>query len=59
LLWVLCDWLGLTGTKYGCGIAQCGASMAHIDGTRAPVPVPHAEFVAKFTRWVEAGAPCP
>jgi isoquinoline 1-oxidoreductase alpha subunit len=35
LLWVLRDTIGLTGTKYGCGIAQCGACTVHIDG--APV----------------------
>ena len=35
LLWVLREQLGLTGTKYGCGIAQCGACTVHIDG--APV----------------------
>ena len=33
LLWVLREQLGLTGTKYGCGIAQCGACTVHIDGT--------------------------
>jgi aerobic-type carbon monoxide dehydrogenase small subunit (CoxS/CutS family) len=32
LLWVLRDTLGLTGTKYGCGIAQCGACTVHLDG---------------------------
>ncbi len=32
LLWVLRDELGMTGTKYGCGIAQCGACTVHIDG---------------------------
>lgn len=32
LLWVIRDLLGLTGTKYGCGIAQCGACTVHIDG---------------------------
>jgi aerobic-type carbon monoxide dehydrogenase small subunit (CoxS/CutS family) len=32
LLWVLRDNLGLTGTKYGCGMAQCGACTVHIDG---------------------------
>ena len=32
LLWVLRDELGLTGTKYGCGIAQCGACTVHLDG---------------------------
>jgi isoquinoline 1-oxidoreductase subunit alpha len=32
LLWVLRDVVGLTGTKFGCGIAQCGACTVHIDG---------------------------
>jgi isoquinoline 1-oxidoreductase subunit alpha len=32
LLWVLRDHIGLTGTKYGCGIAQCGACTVHMDG---------------------------
>jgi isoquinoline 1-oxidoreductase alpha subunit len=32
LLWVLREVIGLTGTKYGCGIAQCGACTVHIDG---------------------------
>lgn len=33
LLWVLRDYLGLVGTKYGCGIAQCGACTVHVNGT--------------------------
>jgi isoquinoline 1-oxidoreductase alpha subunit len=32
LLWVIRDVIGLTGTKYGCGVAQCGACTVHIDG---------------------------
>ena len=36
LLWVLRDTLGMTGTKYGCGIAQCGACTVHIDGVAMP-----------------------
>jgi isoquinoline 1-oxidoreductase alpha subunit len=36
LLWVLRDAIGLTGTKYGCGIAQCGACKVHIDGQVFP-----------------------
>lgn len=32
LLWVLRDMLGLTGTKFGCGIAECGACTVHLDG---------------------------
>jgi isoquinoline 1-oxidoreductase subunit alpha len=42
LLWVLREQLGLTGTKYGCGIAQCGACTVHLDGRPVPscsVPV--------------------
>jgi isoquinoline 1-oxidoreductase alpha subunit len=35
LLWVLREQIGLTGTKYGCGIAQCGACTVHIDGMGA------------------------
>jgi isoquinoline 1-oxidoreductase alpha subunit len=51
LLWVLREQLGLTGTKYGCGIAQCGACTVHIDGvpTRSCVrPVSSVEAGAKI-----------
>jgi len=40
LLWVIRDFAGLTGTKFGCGIAQCGACTVHIDG----VPVRSCSF---------------
>jgi isoquinoline 1-oxidoreductase alpha subunit len=51
LLWVLREQLGLTGTKYGCGIAQCGSCTVHIDGvpTRSCVrPVSSVEAGAKI-----------
>ncbi len=32
LLWAIRDFMGLTGTKFGCGIAQCGACIVHVDG---------------------------
>ena len=44
LLWVLRDHLGLTGTKYGCGIAQCGACTVHVNGQplrSCAMPVEH------------------
>jgi len=46
LLWVLREQIGLTGTKYGCGIAQCGACTVHMDGVAmrsCSVPVSAAE----------------
>jgi isoquinoline 1-oxidoreductase alpha subunit len=52
LLWVLRDLLGLTGTKFGCGIAQCGACTVHVDGkaTRSCVlPVSSVEGKAVTT----------
>lgn len=51
LLWVLRDSLGLVGTKYGCGIAQCGACTVHINGeaTRSCVLPVSAVTTAKIT----------
>jgi len=55
LLWVLRDTLGLTGTKYGCGIAACGACTVHLDGAavRACV-VPVAAVVGHEVTTIEA-----
>jgi isoquinoline 1-oxidoreductase subunit alpha len=55
LLWVLRDTIGLTGTKYGCGIAQCGACTVHIDGvaTRS-CQVPIGTVGAKQVITIEA-----
>jgi isoquinoline 1-oxidoreductase alpha subunit len=54
LLWVLRDVLGMTGTKYGCGIAQCGACTVHIDGvaTRSCV-MPLSAVVGKQITTIE------
>src|SRR5206468_12220740 len=58
LLWVLRDNLGLTGTKFGCGIAQCGACTVHLDGeaTRSCVIPISAVGTAKVTT-IEALSP--
>src|SRR5256885_16049486 len=46
LLWVLRDELTLTGTKYGCGVAQCGACTVHLDGRAARSYVTRAASLA-------------
>jgi len=46
LLWVLRDTLGLTGTKFGCGIAACGACTVHVDGAAIRSCVTPVEAVA-------------
>ena len=46
LLWVLRDTLGLAGTKYGCGIAQCGACTVHLNGQAARSCVTRVSSVA-------------
>ena len=55
LLWVLRDELGLTGTKYGCGIAMCGACTVHVDGqpVRSCV-MPASAMVGKKITTIEA-----
>ena len=58
LLWVLRDELGLTGSKYGCGIALCGACTVHVDGepTRACV-LPVSAVAGKRVTTIEGLAP--
>jgi len=52
LLWVLRDHLGLVGTKYGCGVAQCGACTVHLDGVAVRscvLPVSAIKKTSKLT----------
>jgi isoquinoline 1-oxidoreductase alpha subunit len=54
LLWVLRDDLKLTGTKYGCGIAQCGACTVHVDGKpRRSCVTPISEIAGKRVTTIE------
>lgn len=54
LLWVLRDELGLTGTKFGCGVAACGACTVELDGTPTRSCVlPVAAVVGKAVRTIE------
>jgi len=54
LLWVLRDYLSMTGTKYGCGIAQCGACTVHVEGqpTRS-CSIPASALVGKKITTIE------
>ena len=55
LLWVLRDDLGLTGTKFGCGIAQCGACTVHVDGeARRSCVMPVGEMAGRKVTTIEA-----
>lgn len=54
LLWVLRDDLGMTGTKFGCGIAACGACSVHVDGNLArSCSVPVSEMAGKSVTTIE------
>jgi aerobic-type carbon monoxide dehydrogenase small subunit (CoxS/CutS family) len=55
LLWVIRDELGLTGTKFGCGVSQCGCCTVHVDGeaTRSCV-LPVSQVVGKQVRTIES-----
>jgi isoquinoline 1-oxidoreductase alpha subunit len=55
LLWVLRDHLGMTGTKYGCGMALCGACTVHLDGAPArSCSTPVAAAIGKSITTIEA-----
>jgi aerobic-type carbon monoxide dehydrogenase small subunit (CoxS/CutS family) len=55
LLWVLRDKLGLTGTKFGCGIAQCGACTVHVDGAaKRSCVMPVGELAGRAITTIEA-----
>jgi isoquinoline 1-oxidoreductase alpha subunit len=54
LLWAIREQVGLTGTKYGCGIAQCGACTVHIDGAAVrSCALPVSEAVGKQVTTIE------
>ena len=58
LLWVLRDVVGLTGTKFGCGIAQCGACTVHLDGAAVrSCSVPLSAAAGKHVTTIEGLAP--
>ena len=55
LLWVLRDVLNLTGTKFGCGVAACGACTVHVDGKAArSCTVPLSQVQGKAVRTIES-----
>jgi isoquinoline 1-oxidoreductase alpha subunit len=55
LLWVVRDEIGLTGTKFGCGVAQCGACTMHVDGEAVRTCVlPVSAAVGKQVRTIES-----
>ncbi len=58
LLWVIRDTVGLTGTKYGCGIAACGACTVHIDGQAVrSCSLPVSDAAGKQITTIEGLAP--
>tara|TARA_R110002020_G_scaffold312586_2_gene528025 strand:+ start:1950 stop:2408 length:459 start_codon:yes stop_codon:yes gene_type:complete len=58
LLWVLRDELGITGVKYGCGIAQCGACTVHVDGAAVrSCQLPVGELAGEVTTIEGLGTP--
>ena len=55
LLWILRDHLGLTGTKFGCGVAQCGACTVHVDGAaKRSCVMPIGELAGRSVTTIES-----
>ena len=55
LLWVLRDIVGMTGTKFGCGVAQCGACTVHVDGQpQRSCSIPISDVAGKAITTIEA-----
>src|SRR5258707_4675356 len=60
LLWVIRDAIGLTGTKFGCGLQQCGACTVHLDGVAGPSPGVSVVHVGRQKNTATAGlSPAP
>src|SRR4051794_30610983 len=58
MLWVIRDEIGLTGTKFGCGIAQCGACTIHVDGeAKRSCVTPLSAVVGKEVTTIEGLSP--
>ena len=58
LLWVLCESFGLTGTKFGCGVAACGACTVHVNGTATrSCSIPAAALQGQAITTIEGLAP--
>src|SRR5205823_10662232 len=58
LLWVLRDTLGLTGTKFGCGMALCGACTVHVDGVASrSCSIPVSNVAGKSITTIEGLSP--
>src|SRR5882672_1381954 len=55
LLWVIREQIGLTGTKFGCGVAQCGACSVHLNGASHPVQRAWAEIDVPQCGYCQSG----
>ncbi len=62
LLWILRDELGMTGTKFGCGVAQCGSCTVHVDGAAVrscvmPLQALKGKQITTIEAWIEHQVP--